>query len=250
MSGKSDGPAWTLFTDSASSIEGSEAGLILTDPDGREVTYTLRFNFRTSNNEAEYEALVAGLELDSLLITNQVKGLYEASEELMKRYLSKVQELQKHFCSFIITQIPRSKNKRTDALSKLASSSFSHLTKSVLVEIILCRSIDVKVVNTVEETSPTWMDPIIDYLTNGTLPNDPTKARKIRIKAPQYSLKHDVLYRKGYLTLWLRCVRPEQANYVLHEAHFRSCGAHAGARSIAQKIARLGYYWPTMLQKL
>ncbi|GJU29762.1 zinc knuckle CX2CX4HX4C containing protein [Tanacetum coccineum] len=152
----------------------------------------------TSNNEAEYEALMAGLELDSLLITNQVKGLYEASEELMKRYLS----------------------------------------------------IDVKVVNIVEETSPTWMDPIIDYLTNGTLPNDPTKARKKRIKAPQYSLKHDVLYRKAYLTPWLRCVGPKQANYVLHESHFGSCGAHAGARSIAQKIERLGYYWPTMLQKL
>ncbi|GKB78110.1 reverse transcriptase domain-containing protein [Tanacetum coccineum] len=260
-SGKSDSPTWTLFTDGASSIEGSGAGLILTDPDGREVTYALRFNFRTSNSEAEYEALVAGLELAiqmeaqllnvytySLLITNQVKGLYEAREEIMKRYLSKVQELQMHFRSFTITQISRSKNKCADALSKLASSSFSHLTKSVLVEIVPCRSIDVKAVNTIKETGPTWMDPIIHYLTNGTLPNDPIEARKVRIKAPSYSLKHDVLYRKGYLTPWLRCVRPEQANYVLREAHFGSCDAHAGARSIAQKVARPGYYWPTMYQ--
>ncbi|GJX06713.1 reverse transcriptase domain-containing protein [Tanacetum coccineum] len=109
-------------------------------------------------------------------------------------------------------------------------------------------SIDVKAVNSVEETRPTWMDPIISYLTTGTLPNDPTKARKIRIKAPQYWLKQDVFYRKGYLTSWLRCVGPEQASYVLREAHFGSCGAHAGARSIAQKVARLGYYWPTMYQ--
>ncbi|GJY42246.1 reverse transcriptase domain-containing protein [Tanacetum coccineum] len=44
-------------------IEGSSVGLILTDPNGQEITYALRFNFRASNNEAEYEALVAGLEL-------------------------------------------------------------------------------------------------------------------------------------------------------------------------------------------
>ncbi|GJY82642.1 reverse transcriptase domain-containing protein [Tanacetum coccineum] len=39
---------------------------------------------------------------------------------------------------------------------------------------------------------------------------------------------------------------PEEAEYVLKEAHFGSCGAHAGARTIAQKAARLGHYWPTM----
>nr|GEV94844.1 retrotransposon Gag domain-containing protein [Tanacetum cinerariifolium] len=97
-------------------------------------------------------------------------------------------------------------------------------------------SIDVEAVNTVEETGPTWMDPIIIYLTNESLPNDLAKARKIRIKAPQYSLKHDVVYKKGYLTPWLRCVGHEQANYVLREAQFGSCGAHARARSIAQKL--------------
>ncbi|GJT91004.1 reverse transcriptase domain-containing protein [Tanacetum coccineum] len=61
--GKDRMPTWTLFTDDASSIEGSGAGLILTDPNGQEITYTLRFKFRTSNNKSEYEALLAGLEL-------------------------------------------------------------------------------------------------------------------------------------------------------------------------------------------
>ncbi|GJX31595.1 reverse transcriptase domain-containing protein [Tanacetum coccineum] len=79
---KNTSPAWTLFTDSAASLEGSGVGIILTDPSGQEV-----------------------------------KGLYEAREELMRRYLFKVQELLGHFQSFIIMQIPRSKNKRADALS-------------------------------------------------------------------------------------------------------------------------------------
>nr|GFD35179.1 reverse transcriptase domain-containing protein [Tanacetum cinerariifolium] len=52
---------WTLFTDGSSCVDGSGAGLILTNPEGVEFTYALRFQFATSNNEAEYEALVAGL---------------------------------------------------------------------------------------------------------------------------------------------------------------------------------------------
>lgn len=137
----------------------------------------------------QMEARTLDVYTDSLLIVNQVKGLYEAREDLMKRYLLKVQELQKHFQSFTITQIPRSKNRRADALSKLASSSFVHLTKNVLVEIVPFRSIDAKTVGSIEVTGPTWIDPIINYLKTGALPRDPTEARKIRIKAPQYSLK-------------------------------------------------------------
>ncbi|GJU51425.1 reverse transcriptase domain-containing protein [Tanacetum coccineum] len=51
----------TLFTDGSSCVDGSGAGLILTSPEGTEFTYALRFQFTTSNNEAEYEALIAGL---------------------------------------------------------------------------------------------------------------------------------------------------------------------------------------------
>ncbi|GKC94133.1 reverse transcriptase domain-containing protein [Tanacetum coccineum] len=100
------------------------AGFILIDPHGNEVTYAIRFDFPTSNNEAEYEALIAGLELatrlevshlkvlsDSLLLTNHVKGTYEAREDSMKCYLAKTQRLLENFKSFSITQIPRSKNK-------------------------------------------------------------------------------------------------------------------------------------------
>lgn len=58
-----DGQRWTLYTNRSSSKEGSGEGLILTSPEGEEITYTLRFNFHTSNNEAEYEALLAGLSL-------------------------------------------------------------------------------------------------------------------------------------------------------------------------------------------
>lgn len=58
-----------------SSNEGSGAGLILTDPDGKEVTYALGFDFHASNNEAEYEALIAGFEL-TIRLVKKFTGLY------------------------------------------------------------------------------------------------------------------------------------------------------------------------------
>lgn len=123
-------------------------------PDGHELTYALRFEFKASNNEAEYEALIAGLKLalkmgvtklraysDSQLVVNQVMGGYAAKDLMMKRYLQKVQDLMAEFEEFTIDRIPRSQNKRADALSKLASSAYAHLTRKVLVEVLAGRSI-------------------------------------------------------------------------------------------------------------
>ncbi|GKG25627.1 reverse transcriptase domain-containing protein, partial [Tanacetum coccineum] len=54
---------WTLFTNGASNSKGSGLGLVLIRPEGTEFTYALRLNFTSTNNEAEYEALLAGLRL-------------------------------------------------------------------------------------------------------------------------------------------------------------------------------------------
>ncbi|GJR47767.1 reverse transcriptase domain-containing protein [Tanacetum coccineum] len=93
---------WTLFMDGSSCLEGSGARLILTSQEGEEFTYALRFEFDASNNEAEYEALVAGLRIakqmgvkkliakvDSRLVANQINGLYEAKEQSMTQNTKK-----------------------------------------------------------------------------------------------------------------------------------------------------------------
>nr|GEW98753.1 reverse transcriptase domain-containing protein [Tanacetum cinerariifolium] len=96
----------TLFTDGSSCVDGSGEGLILTNPEGVEFTYALRFQFMTSNNEVEYEALVVGLRIaaqmrvknvqvnvDSKLVANQVLGTYVAKEDNMIKYLEIVKGL-------------------------------------------------------------------------------------------------------------------------------------------------------------
>ncbi|GKC43482.1 reverse transcriptase domain-containing protein [Tanacetum coccineum] len=54
---------WVLFTNGSSCIDGSGAGLIITNPEGVEFTYALRFRFHDTNNEVEYETLIAGLRI-------------------------------------------------------------------------------------------------------------------------------------------------------------------------------------------
>ncbi|XP_035832888.1 uncharacterized protein LOC110876111 [Helianthus annuus] len=224
--------ACKLFTDGASSVEGSGAGLILINPEGLEFTYVLRFDFQTNNNEAEYEALIAGLRLakemkvqklevftDSLLVSSQVNNSYVAKEPNMKRYKEKCKELMKTFQTCHIKQIPRSRNKKADALSKLASLIFAHLTKKVLVEVLKAPSIDeLEVQDVVTEEDPNWMTPIKKFLKN-ELPNDQVEAERVKIKARQYVLQGETLYKKGSLAPLLRCVGPEQSQYLIKEIH-------------------------------
>ncbi|XP_022024773.1 uncharacterized protein LOC110924853 [Helianthus annuus] len=224
---------WKLFTDGASSVEGSGAGLILINPEGLEFTYALRFDFQTTNNEAEYEALITSLRLakemkvqklevftDSLLVSSQVNDSYVAKEPNMKRYKEKSKELMNTFQMCTIKQIPRSQNKKADALSKLASLTFAHLTKKVLVEVLKAPSIDeLEVQDVITDEDPNWMTPTKKFLKDGELQNDQVEAERVKIKARQYVLQGETLYKKGYLAPLLRCVGPEQSQYMIKEIH-------------------------------
>nr|GEW07710.1 reverse transcriptase domain-containing protein [Tanacetum cinerariifolium] len=160
---------WILFTNGSFYTDGSEAGLILTNPEGMEFTYALRFRFDATNNEAEYEALIAGLRIaeqmglknlqanvDSRLVANQVNRTYVAKEVYMIRYLEKIRTLTSSFKAFSISQVPKSENKQADALSKIASTSFANLSKQILVDEMKKNSIsEVEILAIVEEEGDT-----------------------------------------------------------------------------------------------
>ncbi|GJY19620.1 reverse transcriptase domain-containing protein [Tanacetum coccineum] len=220
---------WKLYTDGASSSDGSGAGLMLIDPEGKEYTYALHFKFDTTNNEAEYKALLVGLRIaqemeivnleifvDSQLLVNQVKGIYTAKQPAIREYLQKKETLRR-FGSYTIEHVRRNQNKKAVTLSKLASMTFEHLTKEVLVEVLVKRSIEEKEVLQVEtKEEESWITPIHEYFLSGLLLEDPKESRKIRIKAHQYNLV------KG------------------------SCDFNAEARSMVVRITKQEYYWPSM----
>ncbi|KAM2270878.1 hypothetical protein ACFXTI_038271 [Malus domestica] len=113
---------------------GCGAGLVLTTPDKVAMKYALRFKFKASNNDAEYEALLVGLRLakhlgvkridifsDSQLVVNQVTNNFDTKDNSMAAYLAQTQLLLKHF-HYQITQIPRAANSHADVLARIASA--------------------------------------------------------------------------------------------------------------------------------
>nr|GEV51185.1 hypothetical protein [Tanacetum cinerariifolium] len=212
---------WKLFMDGSSYVDGFRAGLILTNLEVAEFTYALRFRFDATNNEAEYEALIADLRIaeqigvknlqtnvDSRLVVNQVNGSYITKDPGMVQYIEKVKTVSGSFIKILIKQLPQSENKKVNALSKLASTSFAHLTKQVLVKELNEKSINkAKVSAVVEGEGDIWMTSIYNDLTKETLIAKKEKARAIR--------------------------------------HKSGC-MHAGTRYVVAKAIRTGYYWPPM----
>ena len=207
------------------------------------------------NNEVEYETLLKALELaklveaksililrDSQLVMGQVNGTYEAKEERMKKYLEKVLQLVKKFEEINFVQILREDNIEADALAKEAS-----VNEAIdgIDEVQYIPSIDLPEVQQVQNEG-NWMTPIISYLKDGSLPKEKDEARRLRVRSARYVLLNDVLYKRGFSQPYLRCLSPDEANYVLREVHEGACGNHSRARSLIHKVVRAGYYWPTI----
>ena len=164
-------------------------------------------------------------------------------------YLKKVWELLNKFVLVQVRHIPRAENSRADTLAKLATTSQEDLSRLTPVEHLAKPSIDPNGVEISPVTSePSWMDPIWDYLIEGLLPNDPKEASKLRTRSARFTVHRGSLYKRGFFTTILKCIAGEDADYVLREVHEGVCGNHIGARALAEKALRQGYYWPTMLR--
>jgi hypothetical protein len=93
-----------------------------------------------------------------------------------------------------------------------------------------------------------WRGPITQYLQNETLPPERDEANKLRKVAAHYTILGNKLYKRGFSTPLLLCVGELEAQRILQEIHDGSCGNHIGGRSLAGKVIRAGYFWPTILQ--
>ena len=113
---------WSIHTNGLSNRQVGGVGIVLLSPEGDTVECMVRLDFPTTNNEAEYEALVAGFDLakaaratsvviyyDSQVVTNQVNRDYECKGERMKRYLDQVKRRVDDLKDKII-QIPKGEN--------------------------------------------------------------------------------------------------------------------------------------------
>ncbi|XP_077219764.1 uncharacterized protein LOC143853954 [Tasmannia lanceolata] len=241
---------WEVYVDGSSSRSGCGASLILTGLENFVLDYALRFGFRASNNEAEYEALITGMNLavqtraqrlkaycDSQLVTNQIQGVYEARYERMIKYLTKVRLLASKFKSFEVIRIPRMENTKADVLSKLAASGYTALG-SICMEFLKKSSIDNEAIEIMQvDHEPSWIDEIIDYLRSGKLLKEKNAARKVIQRAARFSLDGENLYKRSCTLPYLKCLRPSDAAYTLQETHEGICGEYLGGQGPTNQSA-------------
>lgn len=178
-------------------------------------------------------------------MVRQVKGDYQAREDQISLYLVHSKETLAKFKRYSLRKVPRSKNSQVDALAKLASTKDAKFLGTILVEVLDQPSVPKVVVMSVQERT-SWMTPILDYLKHGNLPEEKGETRKIKYKATRYLIYDDILYRRGFNQPFLKCVDDKEGEYILGEIHEGVCENHAEGHSLASKVPRQGYYWPTM----
>ena len=142
----------------------------------------------------------------------------------MVLYLQKVRELLKKFTLVQVKHVPRAENTRADALAKLATALQEDLGGSTPIEYLAEPSIDLcDVVVAPIESQPSWMDPIWDYIIDGSLPDDPKEAAKIRTRSARFTNHKGSLYKRGFFTPILKCIAGKDIEYVLREVHEGIC---------------------------
>ncbi|KAL0462882.1 UNVERIFIED_CONTAM: hypothetical protein Slati_0175800 [Sesamum latifolium] len=204
---------WLLHVDRSSTIQGSGAGIVITSPQGEDLEFAVKFDFKASNNEAEYEALVIGMKMaheagarhllaysDSQLIVKQVEGTYEAKEENMIQYLRQIAELKTSFDCFQLIQILREENVKVDCLSKLASALEDCRTRHITIQYFP----EARVPLTVQAITSTedWRTPVIRWLEERHLPDNRWEAARLKARAVRYLLQGGPLQKVLIHTLY------------------------------------------------
>ncbi|GFS45359.1 hypothetical protein Acr_00g0095760 [Actinidia rufa] len=193
---KKDLAHWILFVDGSSNQHGCGAGLVIQTPSGD----------------------------------------YLAKDGRMMAYLGEVKAASARIKEFKIHQIPWEENKKADALANLASTFEFMTDRCIPLEFLASPSIGAANQILQTEQSPMWMDEIIAYLQGGTLPTDKLQARRLQYRSARFCIFKGRLYKRSFSGPLLKCLRLEEAEYVLKEIHEGICGNHSGARFGIPKV--------------
>ncbi|XP_042396478.1 uncharacterized protein LOC121986585 [Zingiber officinale] len=232
---------WKIYMDGSSTQQGSGIGILLISPQEERMQLSIRMDYRATNNEVEYEALIADLQVarcvgaikvlihsNSQLATQQLTGTFEISSARLKLYAEAFEKLKANFQEVLIHKISWSENQAADELAKLASSLSPIVISQPIEQVSLVAHID-----RMEGLSfpSDWRMALVEFLRSGATPTDREEARLLRKMAGRFTLIGDQLYKKAFSRPLLKCVGSEDVSYILHEIHQGSCGGHPDGRS-------------------
>ena len=253
---------WGLVFDGASNVYGHGVGAVIITPEGSHIPFTARICFECTNNIAEYEACIMGLEEaidlriknltvygDSALVINQIKGEWETRHPGLIPYKDYARRLLTFFTKVELHHIPRDENHMADALATLSSMyqvGFPNEVPRIVIK-RLDRPAHVFTAEASFDDKP-WYHDIKHFLQTQEYPLGATEKDKktLRRLSGSFFLNQNVLYKRNYDMVLLRCVDKKEAEMLMKEVHEGSFGTHANGHSMSRKMLRAGYYWLTM----
>jgi ribonuclease HI len=251
---------------------------VLVSPGNVSFDFSSRLKTYCTNNQAEYEALLFGLEIlncmrvkhvkafgDSQIVFQQILEEYQCFDGTLNSYLEKCWDIIHSFDEFSIRHIFRVENHRANNLVQDASGyrikrGRFHNTENL----ITCAAPIHQVADRPSENSrlsevvskvllidladnevdaSDWRTPIINYLRNPSVRTD----KNIRRTAFKYVLMSDQLYRRTVNDVLLKCLGPNDAILAMDEVHEGICGTHQSAPKMKWLLRRSGFYWPNMI---
>jgi ribonuclease HI/transposase InsO family protein len=254
---------WRMYFDGSLKLQGAGAGFLFIAPGSEQLKYALQLLFPASNNAAEYEALIHGLNIaislgikrlmvygDSLVVISQINKEWDCSNDSLGKYCMAVQNLEDKFEGLEFHHVERDRNMAAHALSKLGSSR-TQVPLVVFVQEVLHPSISLdrveecNILSQSESDPNDWKEPIIRYIKNEEEPDDKNLAEHIARQSAHYTLIGETLYRRGASGVLMKCILSATGKQLLEEVHAGQCGIHAASRTLVGKVFRSGFYWPT-----
>ncbi|XP_042400229.1 uncharacterized protein LOC121990029 [Zingiber officinale] len=219
---------WKVYVDGSFTRQGSGIDVLLISPHGERIHLSVRLDYRATNNEAEYEALIAGLQAarhvgaskvlihsDSQLAAQQLSGAFEISNVGLKLYAGAFEKLKVSFQAVLVQKIPRADNQAADELAKLAILISPIVIQQPIEQVSLVSHID----RMEGLTFPNdWRATIAEFLRSRATPSNREEAHLLRRRASRFVLIGDQLYKKAFSRPLLKCVGPEDVDYILQEA--------------------------------
>ncbi|XP_070023126.1 uncharacterized protein [Nicotiana sylvestris] len=230
-----DTNAWKMFFDGAVNARGVGIGAILISPIGQHYPATTQLRFFCTNNTAEYEACIMGMNMaidqdveellimgDLDLIIRQAQGELETRDVKRIPYRQHVEDLSKQFKSIEFRYIPRYQNELVDALATLASmlpypvdAHINPLEIQIRERHGYCNMVEA------EPNIYPWYHDIKRFMKTKEYPEQASgdQKRTIRRHASGFFLGGDVLYKRTPDLNLLRCVDAKEAGRIMYQVH-------------------------------
>jgi ribonuclease HI len=240
-----------VFCDGSWGTFGASATAILISPSKIKTCYAARLEFNCTNNIAEYEALLLGLQKlkamgirravlksDTLVITGHVDKSSRARDLKLEKYLDTVRRMEVSFEGFLVRNIPRGENEHANLLAKSAAQ-WLPLPLEVFFETLKAPSIELmeRAMLTISpEHNEDWRTEIVSFLQGNYPSDDKVYIKKMQSRTRPYIIIEGELFKQGVCSPLLKCLSRAKGQELMKEIHAGVCGAHIGSRPLLGKV--------------